>query len=127
MTQNIYDDPTFFQGYSQMGRSLGGLDAAPEWPALLPPMNGFKVVDLGCGYGWLSRWGSEQGARQVLGLDVSQKMLATACASTSAGLCCMLEALLQRKTPGPAASEEFFLGQGPGQEIALGFVAAKGP
>lgn len=51
MTQNIYDDPTFFQGYSQMGRSLGGLDAAPEWPALqalLPTMNGLKVLDLGC-------------------------------------------------------------------------------
>ena len=34
MTQNIYDDPEFFQGYSQMNRSIGGLDAAPEWPAL---------------------------------------------------------------------------------------------
>lgn len=87
MTQNIYDDPTFFQGYSQMGRSLGGLEAAPEWPALqalLPAMNGLKVVDLGCGYGWFSRWASEQGAQQILGLDVSQKMLATARASTSA-------------------------------------------
>jgi len=55
MTQNIYDDPGFFQGYSQMARSIGGLDAAPEWPALramLPPMQGLKVVDLGCGYGW---------------------------------------------------------------------------
>ncbi|MGC5702775.1 class I SAM-dependent methyltransferase [Pseudomonas sp. NFXW11] len=87
MTQNIYDDPTFFQAYSQMGRSLGGLAAAPEWPALqalLPAMNGLKVVDLGCGYGWFSRWASEQGAQQVLGLDVSEKMLATARASTSA-------------------------------------------
>lgn len=34
---------------------------------------------------------------------------------------------LQRKAPGPAASEEFFLSHGPGQVIALGFVAAKGP
>lgn len=31
MTQNIYDDPGFFQGYSQMARSIGGLDSAPEW------------------------------------------------------------------------------------------------
>jgi len=87
MTQNIYDDPIFFQAYSQMGRSLGGLDAAPEWPALqalLPPMNGLRVLDLGCGYGWFSRWASEHGARQVVGLDVSQKMLATARATTSA-------------------------------------------
>ncbi len=45
MTQNIYDDPEFFQGYSQMNRSIGGLDAAPEWPALkalLPSLHGFE-------------------------------------------------------------------------------------
>jgi len=87
MTQNIYDDPQFFQGYSQMARSIGGLDAAPEWPALkamLPPMQGLKVVDLGCGYGWFCRWASEQGADSVLGLDVSEKMLEQARKTTSA-------------------------------------------
>jgi len=87
MTQNIYDDPQFFQGYSQMARSIGGLDAAPEWPALkamLPPMQGLKVVDLGCGYGWFCRWASEQGAGNVLGLDVSEKMLEQARKTTSA-------------------------------------------
>lgn len=87
MTQNIYDDPKFFQGYSQMARSIGGLDAAPEWPALkaiLPPMQGLKVVDLGCGYGWFCRWASEQGAESVLGLDVSQKMLEQARKTRSA-------------------------------------------
>jgi len=87
MTQNIYDDPEFFQGYSQMGRSLGGLDAAPEWPALqslLPRMHGLKVVDLGCGYGWFSRWASEHGAHSVLGFDVSEKMLEQARNTTSA-------------------------------------------
>lgn len=87
MTQNIYDDPTFFQGYSQMGRSLGGLDAAPEWPALqalLPAVKDLRVVDLGCGYGWFCRWASEQGAQHVLGLDVSHKMLERAQASTAA-------------------------------------------
>ncbi|MBK5416741.1 class I SAM-dependent methyltransferase [Pseudomonas sp. TH31] len=70
-----------------MGRSIGGLDAAPEWPALqsmLAPMKGLKVVDLGCGYGWFSRWASEQGADSVLGLDVSQKMLEQARNTTSA-------------------------------------------
>ncbi|MCK1789620.1 class I SAM-dependent methyltransferase [Pseudomonas violetae] len=78
MTQNIYDDLGFFQAYSQLGRSVGGLEAAPEWPALkalLPPMKGLKVVDLGCGYGWFSRWASDEGAASVLGLDLSEKML----------------------------------------------------
>jgi SAM-dependent methyltransferase len=81
MTQNIYDTPAFFEGYSKMGRSVEGLAGAPEWPALqalLPAMPGLKVVDLGCGYGWFSRWAQEQGAEQVLGLDVSRKMLARA-------------------------------------------------
>jgi SAM-dependent methyltransferase len=87
MTQNIYDNPGFFHGYSQMARSINGLDAAPEWPALramLPPMQGLKVVDLGCGYGWFCRWASEQGADSVLGLDVSEKMLEQARSTTSA-------------------------------------------
>jgi SAM-dependent methyltransferase len=86
MTQNIYDDPEFFQGYSQMARSISGLDAAPEWPALkamLPPIKGLKAVDLGCGYGWFCRWASEHGADSVLGLDVSEKMLEQARRTTS--------------------------------------------
>lgn len=86
MTQNIYDTEVFFEGYSKMGRSVEGLAGAPEWPALqsmLPPMPGLKVVDLGCGYGWFSRWAQEQGAEQVLGLDISQKMLARAKEMTS--------------------------------------------
>lgn len=86
MTQNIYDTEVFFEGYSKMGRSVEGLAGAPEWPALqamLPSMPGLKVLDLGCGYGWFSRWAQEQGAEQVLGLDVSQKMLARAKEMTS--------------------------------------------
>jgi SAM-dependent methyltransferase len=86
MTQNIYDTEVFFEGYSKMGRSVEGLAGAPEWPALqamLPPMSGLKVVDLGCGYGWFSRWAQEQGAEQVRGLDVSHKMLTRAEEMTS--------------------------------------------
>lgn len=78
MTQNIYDQPDFFSGYSQLGRSVGGLDAAPEWPALramLPDMAGLSVLDLGCGFGWFSRWARQAGAARVLGLDVSDRML----------------------------------------------------
>ncbi|WP_159999304.1 bifunctional 2-polyprenyl-6-hydroxyphenol methylase/3-demethylubiquinol 3-O-methyltransferase UbiG [Roseomonas sp. 18066] len=86
MAQNIYDDPGFFAGYSQLNRSLHGLDGAPEWPAiqaLLPPMAGKRVVDLGCGFGWFSRWAAAQGAAGVLGIDLSARMLARARAETS--------------------------------------------
>jgi SAM-dependent methyltransferase len=81
MTQNIYDDPAFFAGYSQLRRSVEGLDAAPEWPslrAMLPALPGLRVVDLGCGYGWFCRWAAAQGAARVLGLDLSEAMLARA-------------------------------------------------
>ena len=86
MTQNIYDDPEFFEGYSQLGRSVEGLVGAAEWPALramLPDMGGLRVVDLGCGFGWFCRWAREDGAAQVLGIDVSEKMLRQAKAATS--------------------------------------------
>ena len=85
MTQNIYDDPGFFEGYSRLGRSVEGLDGAAEWPALralLPDVRGLRVLDLGCGFGWFCRWAREQGAAHVLGLDVSERMLARAQAST---------------------------------------------
>ncbi|KAA2213149.1 class I SAM-dependent methyltransferase [Teichococcus oryzae] len=78
MPQNIYDDPDFFAGYSQLARSRKGLAAAPEWPAIqavLPPLAGRAVVDLGCGFGWFCRWARQQGAASVLGLDLSERML----------------------------------------------------
>ncbi|MGH8430161.1 MAG: class I SAM-dependent methyltransferase, partial [Solimonas sp.] len=81
MTQNIYDDDAFFAGYSKLPRSVDGLDAAPEWPALqamLPALEGRHVIDLGCGFGWFCRLAREAGAAHVLGLDVSENMLARA-------------------------------------------------
>jgi len=85
MTQNIYDDPGFFENYSRLPRSLDGLDSAPEWPALrilLPDLRGRAVLDLGCGFGWFCRWARENGAAQVRGIDVSERMLARAEATT---------------------------------------------
>jgi ubiquinone/menaquinone biosynthesis C-methylase UbiE len=81
MTQNIYDDEEFFAGYSGLRRSVEGLDGAPEWPALralLPDLRGRNVLDLGCGFGWFCRWAHQQGAAHVLGIDVSERMLARA-------------------------------------------------
>jgi SAM-dependent methyltransferase len=85
MAQNIYDKDDFFAEYSRLPRSVAGLDAAPEWPALralLPDLHGHSVVDLGCGFGWFCRWARENGAAKVLGVDVSEKMLARALATT---------------------------------------------
>jgi len=86
MAQNIYDNPEFFAGYSQLPRQVKGLDGAPEWPAIramLPALTGKRVADLGCGFGWASRWIRAQGAASVLGLDLSENMVARAKANTS--------------------------------------------
>jgi SAM-dependent methyltransferase len=86
MIQNIYDDPQFFEAYSQLPRSLHGLPAMPEWPALqamLPTLVGRRVLDLGCGFGWFARWARLSGAVRVLAVDASQRMLARAREQTS--------------------------------------------
>lgn len=88
MSQNIYDDPTFFAGYATLDRSVKGLDGAPEWPtiqAMLPPLQGKNILDLGCGYGWFCRYAQENHAANVVGLDISERMLSTARSMTPAG------------------------------------------
>jgi 2-polyprenyl-3-methyl-5-hydroxy-6-metoxy-1,4-benzoquinol methylase len=87
LAQNIYDDDRFLAGYSTFPRSLDGLKATSEWPAfraMLPAIAGRRVIDLGCGFGQLSRWLGEQGAASVLGIDLSEKMLARAVGETTA-------------------------------------------
>ena len=89
MAQNIYDNPDFFAGYSQLPRQVYGLEGAPEWPvirALLPELTGRRVADLGCGFGWATRWFRDQGASSVLGFDLSQNMIERAKAEDAAGI-----------------------------------------
>ena len=76
--RNEYENEAFFQQYAQMSRSREGLSAAGEWhqlKPLFPHLEGKDVLDLGCGYGWHCKFAVEQGARQVLGIDLSQKMI----------------------------------------------------
>jgi len=81
MKQNIYDDPKFFEGYSQLRRRESGLNMAVDQPAirsLLPPLAKQRVLDLGCGFGKMCRYAIESGAVSVVGVDISTKMLAKA-------------------------------------------------
>ena len=76
--KNEYDDERFFEEYAKMSRSRDGLRSAGEWhqlKPLFPPLEGKRVLDLGCGYGWHCRYAAEQGAVRVLGLDLSGKMI----------------------------------------------------
>jgi SAM-dependent methyltransferase len=86
MQENKYDDSTFFEKYSQMNRSIHGLAGAGEWKTLermLPDFEGKRVLDLGCGFGWHCQYAIEHGAASVVGVDLSERMLAVAREKTS--------------------------------------------
>lgn len=89
MKQNKYDDEVFFEKYSKMDRSVKGLAGAGEWETLkrlLPDFKDKRVLDLGCGYGWHCQYAIENGAREVVGVDISSKMLETAKEKTDSGI-----------------------------------------
>ena len=65
MKENKYDNGGFFQKYSQMNRSIYGLEGAGEWSELqklLPDFQGKRVLDLGCGYGWHCLYAAQHGS-----------------------------------------------------------------
>lgn len=81
MRENKYDNPQFFEQYSKMSRSVDGLKGAGEWHELekmLPDFEGKRMLDLGCGFGWHCIYAAEHGATSVIGIDLSEKMLAEA-------------------------------------------------
>ncbi|MHB1430932.1 MAG: class I SAM-dependent methyltransferase [Streptosporangiaceae bacterium] len=80
----LYDNPSFFARYQQMRQASAGLNEDLEQPAmarLLPDVRGLTVLDLGCGDGALARKLAQAGARRVLGVDASERMLALATSS----------------------------------------------
>ena len=79
--QNVYDDPEFFAGYSTLERFGVGWTRAAEHAdllALLPDVRGRRALDLGCGAGQLAHYLATTGAAEVVGVDLSERMLALA-------------------------------------------------
>ena len=77
----IYDDENFFLSYSEMLRSKEGLNGAGEWEcleSLIPDVKDFNILDLGCGFGWHTKYFIQHGAKSVRAVDVSRKMLTKA-------------------------------------------------
>ncbi len=76
--QNIYDNPDFFAGYAELRQnplSANAVVVDPARDALLPSLTGKRVVDLGCGAGGFCRKALAEGAKSVLGVDISERML----------------------------------------------------
>ncbi len=90
MKQNIYDNPDFFAGYKALRDNDTGLNGVLEEPAmreLIGDPRGKDVLDLGCGMGHMARWLIEKGAKSVLGVDISDKMLAEAQRRNTSAAC----------------------------------------
>jgi len=78
MKQNIYDDESFFYPYLNLRKKSLGLNDVLEIPAfrsLLPDLTGKEILDLGCGFGQACKWYVAQGAKNVVGIDISHKII----------------------------------------------------
>ena len=79
--QNIYDNESFFEGYKGIRGNVANANNLFEIPALfsmMPDLKGKRVIDLGCGFGEHCMEYVQQGAVQVVGIDISEKMLKVA-------------------------------------------------
>lgn len=78
MLQNIYDNSTFFTEYKRLRDENKGFNEALEVPVihhLLSDINGSKVLDLGCGLGHQVAYFVQQSAAEVIGVDISHRMI----------------------------------------------------
>ena len=78
MKQNIYDNEIFFKEYSKIREKENNANNMFEKPALfsmLPSLKDKSVLDLGCGYGENCIRFVNEGAKRVVGIDISTKML----------------------------------------------------
>jgi 2-polyprenyl-3-methyl-5-hydroxy-6-metoxy-1,4-benzoquinol methylase len=79
--QNLYDDPGFFAGYTQLERFQSGWGRGMEhhcFLELLGDVSGQRVLDLGCGAGHLAFSLAGAGASEVVAIDASERMLEVA-------------------------------------------------
>ena len=81
MKQNIYDNEAFYENFKSLRDDEINYNDCIETPILfsmLPDLCGKRVLDVGCGMGQHAKQYSESGAAYVLGIDISERMLAYA-------------------------------------------------
>lgn len=80
MKQNVYDNKTFSVAYDKMrkddkGRNANDLVEIPNFRKLIPNVKEKKILDLGCGYGENDNYCRDLGAKEILGIDISEHMI----------------------------------------------------
>lgn len=78
MSQSVFDNEVFFEKYRELRKKEYNYNSLVEQPAikkLLPELKGKRVLDLGCGYGENCIDFIKKGAIEVVGIDISKKML----------------------------------------------------
>lgn len=81
MKQNIYDNPEFFEAYKNLRDQDKGLNELLEQPVMKRLMynaNGKSILDIGCGFGHQIQVVLEQNPIAIIGIDISEKMIAEA-------------------------------------------------
>ncbi len=79
--QNVYDNSAFFENFRSSREQPVNFNDCIETPILfqmLPDLTGKSVLDIGCGMGQHAKQYSDMGAGAVMGIDISEKMLAYA-------------------------------------------------
>ena len=74
MKQNVYDNKTFSVAYDK-GRNANDLVEIPNFRKLIPNVKEKKILDLGCGYGENDKYCRDLGAKEILGIDISEHMI----------------------------------------------------
>ena len=80
MEQNIYDNEEFYKGYYELRNdktkaSANDLMEIPQLFELIGDVKDKTILDIGCGAGGHDRNLIELGAKSVLGIDISKKMI----------------------------------------------------
>ena len=76
--QNIYDNDSFFENFKNLRNNKINFNDCIETPillAMIPEVDGKRVLDIGCGMGQHAKQYSDMGAESVLGIDISEKCL----------------------------------------------------
>lgn len=78
MKQNIYDNPHFFEKYKDLRDQDKGINELLEQPVikrLMTTVENKTILDLGCGLGQQIQSLLSQKPKQIIGVDISQKMI----------------------------------------------------